>query len=291
MVKTNTPNFKSVASKSILTAAMFSFLTQGTGIACSLTERQLPWQDVTNKANTTKMLTDYDVALLIDSSHSMKYEYVPAEDFIETISDINPNINNGSRRTPSSSRWEWCRAHTAQLTKDSMSVLNHGPRLTVFGDHSIMYKDVVNSESVAKVFTRLKPHGGTFAAHALSEEMNTYFRNRKKQGAAAKPLLIAMITDGSLSDLWSSRRALVSATKKMNRSDEIAIVILKVGEDPKAPQQLEQLDNELVSKFNAKFDIVEVKSFDELNSKGIGPVLADIMREKREARVISYGPK
>ncbi len=282
--KNKTSTFKSLAA-----ALALGFLSQGTGFAATLTEYGRPFQKIASAVSTHKVLREYDVALLIDNSHSMGYQYAQPEEFLETVSDVSPAtpITSGH----ASSRWEWCRAHTADLTKNSISVLNHGPRLTVFGDHSIMYKDVVDEASVAKVFTKLKPHGGTYAARALNQELNGYFHNRKVNGANAKPLLIAMITDGSLSDLMSSRQALVNATKKMERSDEIAVVILKVGEDPKAPTTLDLLDNQLVSKYKAKYDIVEVKSFDELNDRGIGAVLAEVMKERREARVISYNTK
>ncbi len=279
-------NNKSSVSRTIAAATLLGLFMQNAGLACNLTEYPFPWHLVNNSVNSAKVLHDYDVALLIDSSHSMKYEYFPAQSFLEVASDINPGRPITSSK--GHSRWDWCRAHAAQLTKESLSVLNHGPRLTVFGDQSIMYKDVVNAASVSKVFSSMKPHGGTFAAKALSQEVNTYFENRKKTNGNTKPLLIAMITDGSLSDIMSSRNVLVNATKKMNRSDEIAVVILKVGEDPKAPPTLEMLDNKLVSKYDAKYDIVDVKSFDELNGRGIAPVLADVMREKRASRVISY---
>lgn len=289
MFNLNASKLKTSGLNTIAAALSLGFFIQGTGIACTLTEYQRPFKQIASSIKTHRMLKEYDVALLIDSSHSMGYEYAPPEEFLETMSDVAPSkpITSGH----SSSRWEWCRAHTADLTKNSMEVLNHGPRLTVFGDHSIMYKDVVDEESVAKVFTKLRPKGGTYAARALNQELNGYFHNRKINGLKTKPLLIAMITDGSLSDLMSSRQALVNATKKMNRSDEIAVVILKVGEDPKAPETLDLLDNRLVSKYNAKFDIVEVKSFDELNDRGIAAVLADVMKERRDARVISYNAK
>lgn len=299
MLNFRAPNFRTLHSTALTALLMLTCMGQGQGTACSLTENNLPWKKVTNAIDTRKVLHDYDVALLIDSSHSMKYDYVPEEEFLETQSDIAPSTlpyRSGcaaasSIAIPSASRWEWCRAHTAELTKDSMSVLNHGPRLTVFGDRSIMYKDEVTSESVANVFKNVKPHGGTFAARALKQELNDYFQHRKVTNGRTKPLLIAMITDGSLSDVMSSRQVLVEATHKMNRSDEIAVVILKVGQDSKAPETIELLDNGLVSKYNAKFDIVEVRTFDELNSRGIGPVLADVMKEKRATREISYSGK
>lgn len=248
------------------------------------------------KEEARELMNKYDVVLLVDSSKSMGYscsaahdaftevvgggeqkgEMVAAGDIASSMTDFLGSI--GFETDDVSTRWEWCKARANELA-DAGKDNSNGLRLVTFGERAFVH-DNVDEEAIEKIFEKEKPRGGTFAARSLEKEFDNYFARRKAEGRT-KPLLLAIITDGSFGDQMSSRRALVKATEKMQSPDEILVTILKIGNDPKAPRFLNELDNELLTKHHAKYDIVEVAPFEALTDRGIAGVLADVANGKR----------
>lgn len=277
--------------KYLHTALVSTLLLAGTCSAATITEIRMPtgFTQQQHKKEAAELMNKYDVVLLVDSSKSMGYSCSAAQnaftevvggeqkgDIASSVTDFLGNI--GFETEDLSTRWEWCKARANELA-DAGKDNSNGLRLVTFGEKTFVH-DNVDEATIEKIFDEEQPKGGTFAARSLEHEFNDYFARRERD-KNTKPLMLAIITDGSFGDKFSSRRALVNATKKMQSGDEILVTILKIGEDPKAPKFLNELDNELSSKFDAKYDIVEVAPFDALTERGIAGVLTDVANGKR----------
>jgi hypothetical protein len=273
------------------TAIVSTLLLASTCSAATITEIRMPtgFQQQQRQQEAEDLMKKYNVVLLVDSSKSMGYSCSAAhdaftavvggeqkDDIASSVSDFLGNI--GFETDDLSTRWDWCKARANELA-EAGKANSDGLRLILFGEKASIH-DNVDQQAIEKIFDDEHPHGGTFAARSLETEFDNYFAHRKADGST-KPLLLAVITDGSFGDKWSSRRALIKATEKMQHGDEILVTILKIGNDPKAPKFLNEIDNELLSKYNAKYDIVEVAPFDALTDRGIAGVLSDVANGKR----------
>lgn len=191
-------------------------------------------------------LKNHDVIVFVDASHSM------------AISDC-----------AGQSRWQWCKEQSVALGDTLKVPLGTHLKLVAFSENFKVYPDI-NWNSVAGFFEKNKPTGNTDATRAIKSQLNQYFAARKalQPGQTMRPLLIAMITDGSPDRPLSLKETIIEATKQMNDSNEVAITFLQVGSDAKATRYLQELDDCLVS-HKARFDIVKTKTFAQLSQTGL----------------------
>lgn len=233
--------------------------------ASSFYEMRMSWMPPAPEPPDLTRLSKYDVVVLIDKSSSMKFDCYARQS--------SPG-GETSQRTgkPRMSRWEWCREETTTLARDVVETLPEF-RLGMFNDEFEEY-DHVTPTQVKDMFVRSKPRGGTYIGKAIKSLFSRYFTRRQVEGESTKPLLIAMITDGCPMDRDSFQKAIIEATHKMNRQNEIKLTILQVGNDPRAPKVLNELDQKLTAR-EAKYDIVSVKTFDEVQGKGLVRALAE----------------
>lgn len=222
-------------------------------------------------------LAEFDVVLLIDKSRSMRYDLSRRSD--------KKGKNEGALEQfvlqfPSAkmSRWEWCREQAADLAE-----IGKLPdlRVTLFANKFTDFNGV-EARQIASIFSGTKPKGGTYIAKAMKSQFAEYFARRKADPDRTKPLLIAVVTDGCPYDKAALAKSIAEATQRMNNREEISVAFLQVGNDPRAPQLLKDLDDNLVNS-EAKFDIVSVKPFDELKIKGLARALVEVVGGKRLA--------
>jgi len=71
----------------------------------------------------------------------------------------------------------------------------------------------------------------------------------------------------------------VAATKKMTNEKELGILFLQVGQDPTATQYLQKLDDDLVAKAGAKWDIVDTKTYEQIGNMSLTQVLLDAIND------------
>ncbi len=210
------------------------------------------------------LFSDHDVVLIIDSSRSM------------LISDCFPtSVDNaiGRQFYMPESRWQWCHEQTLQLVKKVEGVLANGLTIVLFAKTFVTYNNAPIS-SIERIFASNKPDGGTDTAAALRSQIEAYFDRKSKFGEHTKPLLIAIISDGCPDNPALFCDAIVKATQSMNQPGEISITFLQVGNDHRAIRLLKQLRNGLLDK-NAKFNIVNIVPFSELNKMGFAKALVD----------------
>lgn len=196
-------------------------------------------------------LKNYDVVVMQDRSSSMgEREHFPFVPF-------------------KLSRWDWCLDQAADLTKQTARVPNWGITLVMFSSKYDVYHNV-SLRQIPQIYNRNGIFIGTRIADPLAMVFSQYFR--RKASGDAKPLLVAIITDGKPQDDENLRDLLVSTTQYMKDPREIQVRFLQVGTDDEGQHKLYKLDNRLMSK-GAKYDIVSVMPFHELSQLGLARAL------------------
>lgn len=189
-------------------------------------------------------LKNYNIFALIDRSGSMGTTDMP----------------NGK------SRWQAAEEGTIALASKAIQYDEDGITVGIFGGSTIKLIDNVNNtEVIKKIFSENEPASGTPTDQMLSKVLDQYFAD-KAAGKNPKPILIAVVTDGEPNDRAATKKVIVEATKKMEKDEEIGISFLQIGNDASATSFLQELDDELVSKMGAKFDIVDTKKLEDVEN-------------------------
>lgn len=229
-------------------------------------------------AREMMQLCSHDVVLIIDKSRSMAIsDCLPNPE--ETIAPSNrlPDIQIKTRKAVS--RWQWCRQQIFHLSRQTQGVLPAGIRVVLFSTKYIVY-DNVNADGVETIFSNNQPGGGTDAATVLKTQLDQYFERRSSCGKDAKPLLIAMITDGCVDRPTSVSNAILDATRRMNRANEISLTFLQVGFTQRGAKLLQEVDNLTVNR-QAHFDIVHVTPFATLSKIGLSRALVNALTDRQ----------
>ena len=124
-----------------------------------------------------------------------------------------------------------------------------------------------------KIFTSVRPYGGTPTGSKLNAILKPYLRTIKSSGPeSVKPLNIIVITDGVPSDDVES--VILRAAKVLEEVDapawQVGIQFFQVGNEAGAAEALRELDDGLVD-MGCKRDIVDTVPW---NPKAIGDTLS-----------------
>ncbi len=198
-------------------------------------------------------IKDRDYTLIIDKSGSMSTSDRPGEQ----------------------TRWDAARESTLALAKTCEENDPDGITVYLFSGRFIRY-DNVTSDKVSKIYQENEPMGRTDLASVLQDALDNYFE-RKAQGVA-KPNgeTILVVTDGEPDDRKAVMRAIIDATNKIDRDDELGISLIQVGQDKHATEFLKALDD-LLQNAGAKFDIVDTVSIDQMADKPLAEVLLNAL--------------
>lgn len=169
------------------------------------------------------------------------------------------------------SRWDYARETLMGLARAAEAVDADGLNITPFAGKFQTYRNA-KAETVNTIFKENSPNGSTNTAIALKDRLEDHFR-RREQGST-KPTCIICMTDGAPTDTKAVEDVIIAATKRMKSDDELAIQMVRVGNDVGAAEFLKHLDDNLV-KNGAAFDIVDTTdigdtedfSFEELVNK------------------------
>lgn len=207
-------------------------------------------------------LRDHDLTLLIDKSSSMRQLDCERVD--------NDCTYDGKDKI---SRWDWCKAQIGRIVEKSADFLQDGVRIVLFSSRTNTF-DGVDARGLSDIFAQNKPEGGTETTKALRAELESYFARKTLLGDRAKPLLIAIVSDSCPNDSFSLRREIAKATKRMTRADELSIAFLQVGNDYRADELFEGLRKDMQC-HRGQYDIVTIKTFDEVTRLGLATALAE----------------
>jgi hypothetical protein len=215
------------------------------------------------------LLSSRDVVILVDKSSSMGDKDCPAP-----ASGLRLFSRLGEE-TPEVSRWDWCEAELVDMAKLAGGALRQGLRLVMFAGDQQVY-DRVRLNEIPRAFQENYPSGSTNEAAAVKAQLDWYFQN--KASRPTRPVVIAVITDGLPNNARALKKAIIDATRQMERPDEVAITFLQIGRDRHGVSLVHELDDDLVRQ-GAVYDIVDSKDYGELLQVGLGKALADAISE------------
>lgn len=192
-------------------------------------------------------LKNRDYVLVIDRSGSMSANDMP----------------NGQ------TRWQAMQETTLAVARKLTEFDPDGITVIAFNGGIKRY-DNVTDKKVEEIFKEMEPLGGTLLKPVF-ENVFTDYLNRKSAGKTkASGEIMVIVTDGAASDEDEALKSIVAFGNKLdNADDEYGISFFQIGRDPSASAFLKRLDDELVSKYGAKHDIVDAKTFDEIESIGL----------------------
>jgi hypothetical protein len=187
-------------------------------------------------------LSSRDYILVLDSSGSM-----------------------GNQDGTSKSRWDRIKETTHAVVKKLVELDDDGITVYSFASSFKKFENVKDQDSIDAIFKK-DPIGSTVLAPVLKDIFGDFFKNRKK------PLTVFVITDGEAEDRNETCKEIIAATKKMEADEELSLEFLQVGKDPAAKEFLRKLDDDL-EKADAKFDIIDTKTMDELENSTIEEII------------------
>ncbi|MGJ5674457.1 MAG: vWA domain-containing protein [Nostochopsis sp.] len=201
------------------------------------------------------MMSDRDYTLIIDKSGSMS----------------TPDQAGGR------SRWEIAQESTLALARKCEQFDPDGITIYVFSGKFKRYDDVTSAK-VAQIFLENDPSGTTNLASVLQDATNNYFQRKAAGQTKANGETILIITDGEPDDRKAVFEVIISATRKMERDEELGISIIQVGNDAQATKFLKALDDQMQS-VGAKFDICDTITLDDMEDMSLADVLMNAITD------------
>jgi len=183
-------------------------------------------------------------------------------------------------------RWDFVAPQAAYLAGEAAKIDDDGIYAAIFNERLTVIQNA-NADTVAAVFKRGCPGGGTNTALALKNRADAYFA-RLAADKNTKDTVVFLVTDGAPThdlngrqvDLKTAQKAvenvIIDITKKLTAAGKsrkaFGIFILQVGHDPAATTFLKYLDDNLVSN-GATMDIVATINASDAKDKSIGEMI------------------
>lgn len=171
---------------------------------------------------------------------------------IDTSGSMGEPVKAGSKI----SRWEAVQESAMTLIRDVEQYDDDGLGLVLFGGSKITGFDGVTTDKFREIFASRSPRGSTPLAQALQESVNM-------ANAGRKPAAIVVFTDGVPDSKSDAADVITRASNAIESDEDLTFLFIQVGDDASAKQYLETLDSDLK---NCKFDIVDVKTVDEVDN-------------------------
>jgi hypothetical protein len=210
-----------------------------------------------------ELLSGHAVAILVDKSTSMNEKDCPGH----------------------ISRWRWCQEQAELFSQQTAGVLSERFTLAMFAHNYDIYPSVT-LDQMRRLFEHTKRKIGTHPEGALREIFDAYFRGSMGQ----KPLVIAVISDGEPNDPEKVEEVIREATWQMKSPDQVSVTFLQVGHDEDGSEILREFDQQLRRR-GAKYDIVDRKSFFEVQRLGLLGSLVASIKEHTPAPALVKSPK
>lgn len=195
------------------------------------------------------LLENRDYTVIFDSSGSMSYE------------DCAGGL----------SRWKAAEEGALALTRAVEKLDPDGLTLYFFATRFQRHENVT-SQQIEQRFRERNVSGSTGLAEVLEDALGDFAKRKRKGELKANGEMIIVVTDGEPNDRKAVEKVLITASKGLDRDEELAVLFLQIGRDNAARNYLRSLDDDLVGK-GAKFDIVDVTTFDEAEELSITELL------------------
>lgn len=192
---------------------------------------------------------------VISEAQAKEYDHI-------ILVDQSGSMGEKSTKMEGRTRWQEAQEFTESYARFAETVDDDGLTLITFNSHPTVY-DGVKADKVHEIFTGARPGGSTNLAAALEEAF-------KKKFTAGKKAIIMVITDGVPDSETNVKNAIINATNRLERDEEIGIQFVQIGDDKHAAQFLNDLDDNLKG---AKFDIVNALTREEAEGYTIEQLL------------------
>lgn len=188
---------------------------------------------------------------------------------------------SGSMSTPDQSggrtRWAAAQESTLALARKCEQFDPDGITVYVFAGRFKRYDDVTSSK-VEQIFVENDPNGTTNLASVLQDATNQYFQRKAAGKTKSAGETILVITDGEPDDRRAVMEVIISATRNMERDEELAISFIQVGNDAAATKFLTALDDQLEG-VGAKFDICDTVTIQDMEDMSLTDVLLNAIAD------------
>lgn len=218
---------------------------------CIKYSTNLPKPKLPSDLKDIRALQDYDMVLIVDHSGSMNMSI--------SRNDTSPNSKN--------SRWHWVQNQVFRASNEFANAFKRGVKLIMFDLGYDVYQNCSPGE-LFNIFQATKSGGGTNLTPPLKEVLKTKI-------VSGKPLIICVCTDGErISNYEDLRECIAEATQAIPGQYDLAIHFLIV--NPREPdKEIATLKSDVMSA-GAKFDVVHVKTFNEIEQRGLINTLIDV---------------
>jgi uncharacterized protein YegL len=169
------------------------------------------------------------------------------------------------------SRWDYAQESTLALARKCEQLDPDGLTVYTFASKFRRYNGVTAAK-VEQIFLENDPMGTTNLAAVLQDAFDQYFKKKSAGEIQGSGETILVITDGEPDDRRSVIEAIIQATQKMDRDEELAVSFIQIGNDPQATAFLKALDDDLQG-IGAKFDICDTITVEGMEDLSIAEVL------------------
>lgn len=183
---------------------------------------------------------------------------------VDKSGSMNMKVKSGK------SRFLHCAEQAVAVAHIAAEFDTDGITVVTFGNDEVT---VLENQTPDKILDAFKgqPKGGTPTHLMLKNRFDAYFA--RKAAGNVKPLSLIVFTDGAPDSAALIKEAIVEATNKMDKDEEIAVSIFQVGDDTAVADFLTDLDDNLMTVNKAKFDIVDCKTEKEQGTNTIEELL------------------
>lgn len=190
---------------------------------------------------------------------------------------------SGSMSTPDApngwSRWKYAQESAMAIARKTAEFDPDGITVVPFASSHKVYENTT-PDTLDRVFKENEPSGSTNLAGALKTVFDSY--NARKKAGTTKPggEILLVITDGQPDSTDDAMKRIVDFGNGLeNADDEYGISFIQIGKDASATAFLKKLDDELVPKYGAKYDIVDAKTIDEVEEIGLTETLVAALND------------
>ncbi len=169
------------------------------------------------------------------------------------------------------SRWDVMQESTLALASKCEEFDPDGITIYLFSGRFRRY-DNVTSDKVLQIFRENEPSGRTDLASVLQDALNSYFQRKASGQTKENGETILVVTDGEPDDRKAVMKAIIEASRRIDRDEELAISFVQIGSDAQATKFLKILDDELQGA-GAKFDIVDTVTIEDMDEITLSDVL------------------
>jgi uncharacterized protein with von Willebrand factor type A (vWA) domain len=163
-------------------------------------------------------------------------------------------------------RWRDVQEAVPPIIRRITAVDKDGITLGFFNNDIRAFAENADEAKALEMFQQVEPGGGTSLVRVVSKSLDLY--NQRFQSSDKKELIV-IITDGEDGEgnegVKKIAKLIINQTKKMETDSDLTFLFIQIGDDENATQWLKVLDDSLKGA-GAKYDIVDVKTFEDLSA-------------------------